>query len=316
MRCLTDEQIAVFIDGMTEDREYAAIKRHLAQCNKCLAKMNEVYTLVTLDEGEDKGIKKPSMPAVDNVRYLRPRYYMPAAAAAAFVLISLVVFKVTGPVKVTPGSGVEITDAGSGKTGAENGGKTDIKGQDKSESIFALHIKEEAAARIRRDAGTAAGTGTGISTMSALSRGEKTRTETQSIEDMLALERKVLLIRSGYYYFMVKQTGDREFYKSVKDVMEMAFPDIILKDLTARSFDRYEKMIAGQSSADRGSFITGFFLSYYLYSGGDIDADDKTVKGIIETLKDEEVLGIGELFKLKGAERDKYAEELKKFFMM
>jgi hypothetical protein len=293
MRCLTDEQIAVFIDGMTEDREYAEIKRHLARCDKCLAKMNEVYTLVTLDEGEDIGIQKPPLPAVDNVRYLRPRYYIPAAAAAAFVLISLVVFKVNDPVKVTPGSGVNITDAGSGKTGTEDVGKIEIKDQGKSESIFALGINKETSAIIRKDAYKITDTGVGSSSISTLNTAGKTQAGKQSIEDILALERKVLLIRSGYYYFMVKQTGDRKFYESVKDVMEMAFPETVLKDLSARSFDRYEKMIAGQSSADRGSFITGFFLSYYLYSGGDVEADDKTVKGIIETLKDEEVLGIG-----------------------
>lgn len=308
MKCLTDEQIAVFIDGITKDREYAGIKRHLARCDKCLAKMNEVYTFATFDEGEDMDIQKPPMPAIGNVHYLSPRYYMPAAAAAAFVLILLVVFKVTDPVKIIPDRGVNITDAGSGTTG--------IKGQEESANIFALGINKETSAIIRKDAGKIAGTGVGISTMSAFSRGGKTRTETQSIEDMLALERKVLLIRSGYYYFMLKQTGDSKFYESVMDVMEMAFPDIVLQGLTIPSFDRYEKMIAGQSSTDRGNFITGFFLSYYLYSGYTVDANDETVKGIIETLKDEEVLGIGELFKLKGEEREKYADELKRFFMM
>ncbi len=308
MKCLTDEQIAVFIDGMTEDREYGSIKKHLAECEKCLAKMNDVYTLTELDTEIQTGITKPPMPRLSNVFNFRNRYIIPAAAAAILIVISLSVFKLTTSVNITPDNGNNIADKNSG-----NGSEIKVINSS-GKNIFALNVKSETVMDIRRDAGKITEKGISVNSFNPMNSSNTSKVKVKTIDERLAFERKALLIKCGYYYFMIRQSRDKALLETAADIMEMAFPDIKLKDLKDSSFDNYEKSITKVNSTDRGNFIKGYFLSYYLYTDGKGNGD--STSGIVESLKDEEALGIGNLFIFKGEKLDALKAEMKKFFMM
>jgi len=310
MKCLTDEQIAVYIDGRKADREFDSIKKHLAGCDKCLAKMNEVYTLLELDKKKLRGMQKPPMPITSSVRSFRYRYFIPAIAAAALVIISLTILKLQIPLNIIPDKTVKITNK---NTGSDN----DVRANNGlSKNIFVLNIKSGRASEINRDARKISAQGISINSMASLNQVKSSGTSKMSIDERLAFERKTLLIRCGYYYYMLKQTRDRSLFNSVRDIMELAFPGVELDNLKDSAFDNYEKSITKQNSTDRGNFIKGFYLSYYLYTDGKIEPGNDSLGAVIESLKDEEAFGIKNLFIFKGDELGSLKADMKKFFMM
>lgn len=308
MKCLTDEQIAIFIDGMEKDEEYKKIKLHLSECDKCLIKLNEVFELLDSVKEENSRIKKPIITFQKGTRNFRYRYVISAAMAASLVLVSLAVLKYTRIMIINTGKKTAINAEKNGN----NTKSTGIHGK----SIIALELMPDNKAVILQDAAKVSAGGISLNTMNSLMSSRLSQKKFRTIDERLAFERKILLIRCGYYYYMLKQTRNNSLFATVKEVMEQAFPDIRLMNLKKTSFESYEESIAGQNMADRGDFLKGFYLSYYIYMTDKTATGMEPMKHVIESLKDEEALGIDNLFKLKGAELDKLKTDIRNFFII
>lgn len=308
MKCLTDEQIAVYLDHRRADPEYNSITEHLNSCDRCLSRMTQVYDLLNYPGRLPGKVRKPGMPEVPvqkRAEIFRLRFVVPAASAAAALLIA-VLFNFTSPVKVNDSKII-----GDNTKGHSDG----VKVQKRERSMFSLKLDAAGSGKLKRDASSFS-VKTGPSTaISFQGYSDSSEGKTPGIDERLALERKMMLMRCGFYYFMIKQGGASSMLASWNDLLDMCFPGLELKSVSAAATERFEDEISAREGDDRENFIRGFVLSYYIYAEGNTYGDAEIAALVEKYLKNERLLGISGMVNSTFEGRKASADKIRGYFV-
>lgn len=306
MKCLTDEQIAVYLDHRRTDSEYDKIVEHLNSCDRCLSRMTQVYDMLSKPGSSAGEIKVPEMPRINtNVsRFFRLRYIVPASVAAASLLI-VFLFNIN-----SRHTAVDII------AGENINGNTDyIRIENHENDIFALRPGSHGVAKIKDDISSIRAHDSFSSVMSLQGRGDDPVNKKMTIDERLALERKLMLMRCGYYYFLIKHADESSMLGQWNELMDMCFPGYELRGLSADAMSELENRIMREHGADRENFIRGFVLSYYIYSGAEVSGSTNGAGFVGKYLKNETLLKIKDMVNAPAESRLVQAEKIRGYFV-
>lgn len=308
MKCLTDEEMAVYLDNRRTDREYNRIAEHLSFCDSCMLRMTRVYDTMNVPVVASGGINVPDMPRAEKYgakKIFRLRYFIPAAAAAAVVILVLL-YGFNTPLKVNESKII------SHKT---NGHPDNTMVQKMGKNMFSLSLDPGSSARIKKDASSLTVNKTGFGVMSLQGYSDDSGDKTPTIDEKLAVERRLMLMRCGFYYFMIKHGGASSMLVSWNELLDMCFHGLELKGLSADFTGRFESEIAAREGEDRENFMAGFILAYFIYAEGAVSGDAESGAFIEKYLKSEKLLGIGDMVSSTGDERSARAEKIREYFV-
>ena len=124
-----------------------------------------------------------------------------------------------------------------------------------------------------------------------------------------------MLMRCGFYYFMIKQGGASSMLASWNDLLDMCFPGLELKSVSAAATERFEDEISAREGDDRENFIRGFVLSYYIYAEGNTYGDAEIAALVEKYLKNERLLGISGMVNSTFEGRKASADKIRGYFV-
>ncbi len=311
MRCLTDEQIAIYLDQRRADPGYNLIREHLNNCDSCLSRMTSVYDDMkypcsAADSTDIPQMPRPSARVIRHGIFFKVRYILPAAAAAAAVFF-VIYLSFVAPVRVD-----EHKMISDDKT------IDDVKkNMHNRPGVFSIKIPGRTIGLMRKDLGIFSFDASVQSAVPLYGSSEGDNKKERTVEERLARERRFMLIKCGYIYFILKQSGDVSGLDSWSILLEVCFPGLELKDLSGEKTAKFENGIISGDSADREDFIRGFVLAYYIYTvrSGEAVVGAELQELVHTYLKNEKLLRIDEMVAAEGDNRTACAERISGYFV-
>lgn len=269
--CLTDEEIAIFVDGIKDSPEYSRLVKHLSECGECLQRAIDVKKFLNIkvsstpDNLKIKPLgsnirKKQTQRGKNNFKFIK--IILPIAAAAVFVVAVATYFLVIKENFIF---------------------KSDFQYNISLNTKNVEVMMESHAGFINKLAG-----GAGYK-----SSGEKLTSEKISYD-----EKRRSLLHAGFIYFLLKNSshGNELLLKRLSDELNLAGLDSIeaVVRIEQGKHADFESWIKSTPHNERNLFKAGFLLGMTVYADENNLLTDKNIISVLENGELKNVINLRE----------------------